>query len=160
MSKRLHQVLGEHGESLTVLSLLSRPPGLDADEEFEGDLSVISQRVRDLAGDDAQAVNMYSVYHGDSGALEFLSLEQVPLRQAMARLGQFPGLESGHRTVLSVLDPSNDEGEQWDGPTGGAFAHLRDALRSLFNRAGENGQPLTLLSLLSEPDAEATTPDP
>ncbi|HEY2213571.1 MAG TPA: hypothetical protein VGH31_00850, partial [Acidimicrobiales bacterium] len=65
---------------------------------------------------------------------------------------EIPGNQNGRRTVLSILDPSDDEDDADGGDvSGGAFAHLRDTLRGLFNRAGENGQPLTLLSLLSAP---------
>jgi hypothetical protein len=95
---------------------------------------------------------MYSVYPNDRGSLEFLAVELVPLRQAIERMRELPGNQAGRRTVLSVLDPSSDgDVDESDVISGGAFAHLRDTLRGLFNRAGENGQPLTLLSLLSAP---------
>ncbi|HEX3794726.1 MAG TPA: hypothetical protein VHV57_09525 [Acidimicrobiales bacterium] len=156
MAKRLYKGLGEKGESLTILSLLRPPAGLNDDEELEGDLTDISQRLRDLTGDDSEMVNMYSVYPNEGGSLEFLSLELVPLRQAIERMQQLPGNQNGRRTVLSVLDPSSD-GDDSEESAGGAFTHLRDALRGLFNRAGENGQPLTLLSLLSEPESKVTS---
>jgi hypothetical protein len=152
MPKRLHKRLGENGESLTILSLLGHPAGISADEEIEGDLGTVSERLRFLAGNDTELVNMYSVYPNDKGSLEFLSLELVPLGQAIERMREIPGNQNGRRTVLSVLDPSDDEDDADVGDvSGGAFAHLRDTLRGLFNRAGENGQPLTLLSLLSAP---------
>jgi hypothetical protein len=152
MSKRLHNRLGENGESLTILNLLKHPKGLRADEEMEGDLTEVSERLRVLAGDDTEMVNMYSVYPNDRGSLEFLAVELVPLRQAIERMRELPGNQAGRRTVLSVLDPSSDgDVDESDVISGGAFAHLRDTLRGLFNRAGENGQPLTLLSLLSAP---------
>jgi hypothetical protein len=153
MPKRLHKALGENGESLTVISLLNEPTNFNADEELEGDFDDITQRLRDLTGDDTEVVNMYSVYPNTGGSLEFLSLELIPLRQAIERMHQLPGNEASRRTVLSVLDPSDDVDDVPSG--GGALAHLRDALRGLFNRAGENGQPLTLLSLLSEPKPKA-----
>jgi hypothetical protein len=152
MSKRWHNRLGENGESLTILNLLNHPNGLQPDEEMEGDLTEVSERLRILAGDDTEMVNMYSVYPNDGGSLEFLAVELVPLRQAIERMRQLAGNQGGRRTVLSVLDPSSGEdGDESDMISVGAFAHLRDTLRGLFNRAGENGQPLTLLSLLSAP---------
>jgi hypothetical protein len=79
------------------------------------------------------------------------------LGQAIERMRQIPGNQNGRRTVLSVLNPSDDDDEDWNEPPSGAFSHLRDTLRGLFNRAGENGQPLTLLGLLSQPEP-ATPP--
>ena len=151
MGKGLHNRLGEHGESLTVLSLLQPLPGLNPDEDTEGDLTDISQRLRELAGSDTDIVNMYSVYPNGGGSLEFLSLELVPLHEALERMQQLSGEQPGRRNVLSVLNPAEDMDES-GGPISGALAHLRDALRRLFNVAGENGQPLTLLSVLSEPE--------
>jgi hypothetical protein len=102
-------------------------------------------------GNEAELVSMYSVYPNEGGSLEFLALELVPLRQAIQRINQINGAGSQDaQTVLSVVDRS-DELEDTEGPVSQAFSHLRDALRNLFNRAGENGQSLTVLSLLSQP---------
>jgi hypothetical protein len=150
MFKGLHNKLGEHGQSLTVLSLLEGPPSAGTKEEVSGSLRDVSEHLRALAGgNDAELVNMYSVYPGQEGALEFLALELVPLRQAIQRINQING-DGNAETVLSVVD-RNEELEEADGPVSLALGHLRDALHGLFNRAGENGQSLTVLSLLAAP---------
>jgi hypothetical protein len=156
--KGLHNRLGENGEALTVLSLLEGPPFVGSRDDVSGRLSDVSERLRQMAGgNDTELVNMYSVYPGTGGALEFLALELVPLRQAIQRLNEINGRSGDVETVLSFLD-APDEAEDSDGPPSGAITRLRDAMRGLFNRAGENGQPLTVLSLLSQP-ADGHTPD-
>jgi hypothetical protein len=162
MFKGLHNKLGENGQALTVLSLLEGPEFAGSKEELSGSLSDVSQRLRELAGgDETELVSMYSVYPNDGGSLEFLALELVPLRLAIQRINEINGRGRGEqaRTVLRVIDGNDDDGLDQaedeldsDGPVSQAVTRLRDAMRGLFNRAGENGQPLTVLSLLSEPD--------
>jgi hypothetical protein len=103
---------------------------------------------------------MYSVYPNYGGTLEFLALELVPLGLAIQRINEINGRGRGEhsRTVLRVIDGSDDEGLdnaegdlEGDGPVSQAVTRLRDAMRGLFNRAGENGRPLTVLSLQSDP---------
>jgi hypothetical protein len=166
MFKELHNKLGEKGQALTVLSLLEGPAFVGS-ADISGSLHDVSQRIRDLAGgDEAELVNMYSVYPNEGGSLEFLALELVPLRQAIQRINQINGGSDDSQTVMRVVDRS-EESEDWeaseeaglmagpdsagDGTVGQAMSHLRDAMRSLFNRAGERGEALTVLSLLSEP---------
>jgi hypothetical protein len=161
MFKELHNMLGEKGQALTVLSLLEGPDYVASGETVSGSLRDVSDRLRQMAGgDDTELVSMYSVYPNEGGALEFLALELVPLRQAIQRINEINGRGGNGDvpTVLSVLD-RQDELDDSDGAGPGAIGRLRDALRSLFNRAGENGQSLTVLSLLSEPDAEDTPGD-
>ncbi len=169
MFKELHNKLGEKGQALTVLSLLEGPDFVGS-EDLSGSLRDVTQRLRDMAGgDEAELVSMYSVYPNEGGSLEFLALELVPLRQAIQRINQINGGSDDTRTVLRVLDGSEEEqeweasenagpgagsGSEGDGPVGQAMIHLRDAMRSLFNRAGERGETLTVLSLLSEPNPE------
>jgi hypothetical protein len=153
--KGLHNRLGEHGEALTVLSLLQGEPLL-LHEDAAGTLGDISQRLRDLVGDDTEVVAMYSVVPGADGDSQFSSLEHVPLREAMARLHQVAGGGDDALTVLSVLDQTTEFDDS--GPVSQAFSSLREALRGLFNRAGENGQQLTVLSLLSQ-TRPATPPE-
>jgi hypothetical protein len=152
MFKGLHNKLGENGQALTVLSLLEGPEYVGSREELSGSLHDVSERLRAMAGgNDTELVSMYSVYPNEGGSLEFLALELVPLRQAIQRINQINGAGGDDaETVLSVVDRS-DGLEDTEGPVGQAVSHLRDALRSLFNRAGENGQSLTVLSLLSQP---------
>jgi hypothetical protein len=158
MFKDWHNKLGEDGEALTLLSLLEGPPYEGSREEITGSLGDVSQRLRDLAGgDDVKLVNMYSIYPNAGGSLEFLALELVPLRQAIDRIQQINGGRADAPTVLSVVDQS-DELEASNGPVSQAFTHLSDALHALFNRAGEDGQPLTVLSLLSHP-GKGSAPD-
>ena len=147
MFKELHNRLGENGTSLTVLSLLKRHPELDGTDLAHGDLQTISQQLLDSAGDD-EVVDMYSVYPTPGGSLEFLALELVPLRQAIEELRR--NAKDHSTTELRIVDPGELVDEQ-PGAVSSAMSHLRDALRQLFNRAGENGQELTVLSLLSEP---------
>jgi hypothetical protein len=152
MFEGLHNKLGENGQALTVLSLLEGREYSGA-EDISGSLRDVSQRLRDIAGgDETELVSMYSVYPNQQGSLEFLALELVPLRQAIQRINQINGGRDDTQTVLRVLDGTDelDEAES-DGPKNHALTRLRDTMRSLFNRAGENGQPLTVLSLLSEP---------
>jgi hypothetical protein len=171
MFRELHNKLGENGQALTVLSLLHGPPLAGPESgDISGSLRDVSQRLRDLAGgDETELVNMYSVYPNDGGSLEFLALELVPLGQAIQRINQLNGGRDDAPTVLSVVDQSDQDSDDGapDGPADGvggvdgadgphragsqALTRLREAIRGLFNRAGENGQPLTVLSLLSEP---------
>jgi hypothetical protein len=117
-----------------------------------GSLRDVSQRLRELAGgNETELVSMYSVYPNREGSLEFLALELVPLRQAIQRINQINGGNDDAQTVMNVLDRTDEELEDSDRPVSQAMTHLRDAMRGLFNRAGESGQTLTVLSLLSEP---------
>jgi hypothetical protein len=160
MLKGLHNRLGENGQALTVLSLLEGPEFAGPREDVSGSLSEVSERLREMAGGtDTELVSMYSVYPNESGTLEFMALERVPLAQALARINEINGQgRGGGHTLLQVVDGADDDADDSpddgsaDGPTNQALSRLRDALRGLFNRAGENGRPLTVLSLLSEPD--------
>ena len=157
MFKGLHNKLGENGEALTVLSLLEGPAFAGSKDDVSGRLSDVGARLRQMAGgNESELVNMYSVYPGGGGSLEFLALELVPLRQAIQRINEINGRSGDVEVVLSFLD-APDEIEDADGSPSNAITRLRDAMRGLFNRAGENGQPLTVLSLLSRPDG---APDP
>jgi hypothetical protein len=160
MFKGLHDKLGENGQALTVLSLLEGPEYTGSREDVSGSLHDVSEHLRAMAGgDDAELVSMYSVYPNEVGSLEFLALELVPLRQAIQRINQINGAgRDDVTTVLSVVDRP-DEREDAEGAVSQAFSHLRDALRNLFNRAGENGQSLTVLSLLSQPVKDAAPKD-
>jgi hypothetical protein len=163
MLKDLHNRLGENGEALTLLSLLDGPEFEGADEPITGTLREISERLRVMAGgDDTRVVSMYSLYPGDNGSLEFLALELLPLRQAIEQINQINRGASDAPTVMRVIgldeddavDSESDESaaaEDGAGAVGHAVASLRDALSGLFHRAGENGQALTVLSLLSQP---------
>jgi len=153
MFKGLHNKLGENGQALTVLSLLEGPAYDGSREEISGSLRDVSEHLRAMAGgNDAELVNMYSVYPNEGGSLEFLALELVPLRQAIQRINQINGAGNDDAaTVLSVVDESDDGPDDGEETVSQPFSHLRDALRNLFNRAGENGQSLTVLSLLSQP---------
>jgi hypothetical protein len=159
MLKGLHNRLGENGRALTVLSLLEGPEFVGPREDVSGSLTEVSRHLREMAGgNDTELVSMYSVYPNESGALEFLALERVPLAQALARINEINGRgRGGGHTLLQVVDRADDDADdsndaEGDGPTNQAISRLRDVLRGLFNRAGENGQPLTVLSLLSELD--------
>jgi hypothetical protein len=153
MFKGLHNKLGENGQALTVLSLLEGPAYAGSREDVSGSLHDVSERLRAMAGgNDAELVSMYSVYPNEGGSLEFLALELVPLRQAIQRINQINGAGSDDAaTVLSVVESPDDGLDESEEPVNQTFSHLRDALRNLFNRAGENGQSLTVLSLLSQP---------
>ena len=150
MFKQFHNRLGENGVSLTVLSLLRPHPDLDGSAS-SGDLRSVSQRLLEMAGED-ELVDMYSVYPDAGGALEFQALELVPLHEAIEQLRRI-GIENAS-TELRIFSPGDELDEQ-PGSVNQALVRFRDALRQLFNRAGENGQELTLLSLLSEPAADA-----
>ncbi len=156
MFKGLHNKLGENGQALTVLSLLEGPPYAGS-EDIAGSLRDVSQRLRDIAGgDESELVSMYSVYPNQEGSLEFLALELVPLRQAIQRINQINGGSEDAPTVMRVIDRSDEledaegDGDGHDGQADRAVTRLRDTMRGLFNRAGEHGQALTVLSLLSE----------
>jgi hypothetical protein len=162
MFKELHNRLGENGQALTVLSLLQGPALVGAEsDDISGSLRDVSQRLRDLAGgDETELVSMYSVYQNDGGSLEFLALELVPLNPALQRISQLNGGSEDAPTVLSVVEQSDASSEDQNGdggaegasrPVSQAMTRLREAIQGLFNRAGENGQPLTVLSLLSQP---------
>jgi hypothetical protein len=153
MFKGLHNKLGENGQALTVLSLLEGPAYAGSREDISGSLHDVAERLRAMAGgNDAELVSMYSVYPNEGGSLEFLALELVPLRQAIQRINQINGAGGDDAaTVLSVVDGSDDGLDEPEETVSQPFSHLRDALRNLFNRAGENGQSLTVLSLLSQP---------
>jgi hypothetical protein len=152
--KGLHNLLGEHGESLTLLSLLKPMDSAVPLGETEGDLNEISSRLLQLAGDESEVVDMYSVVPNEGGSLEFLSLELIPLRQAIEEMRRYAGDNEETVNVLSVVDPS-EQIEDQPGTVNQALSHLRDALRALFNKAGESGQHLTVLSVLSRPSKKA-----
>jgi len=167
MFKGLHNKLGENGEALTLLSLLEGPDNSDSAagpatrDDISGSLRDVSERLREIAGgDDGELVSMYSVYPNEGGSIEFLALELVPLRQAIQRINQINGRggRGDVRATLSVVD-RQDELDDADGPASHAVARLRDVVRGLFNRAGEDGKPLTVLSLLSHPGDGAQSGD-
>jgi hypothetical protein len=148
--KGLHNRLGEDGETLTVLSLVSPAGSAETVSDVEGSVDDISQHLRHLAGDD-DLVDMYSVVPVAGGtSLEFLALELVPLRQAIEELRRITGDGDTKMSRFNVAEEAEDADAQ-SGAVSQAVTRLKDALRSLHNRAGEDGQQLTLLSLLSHP---------
>ncbi len=152
MFKKLHHKLDENGAALTVLGLPDDPEDFWSTDDVSGSLGDVGQRMRDMAGgNDTQLVSMYSVYPGPGGPLEFLAVELLPLRQAIQRLSQINGGDDVP-AELTVLDRA-EEAEDADGGSGPAFAHLREAVHRLFNRA--DGRPLTVLGLLSHPRQRA-----
>jgi hypothetical protein len=159
MFKAFHNKLGENGQSSTVLSLLKDPQRVGSDGPISGSLSEVSARLVDIAGgDDVEVVSMYSVYPTEGGSLEFLAVELLPLRQAKQRISQINGGRGDAEVELNVLDRP-DELEGSVGPVSQAITHLRGEVRNLFNRTGEDGRPLTVPSLLSQPARHPSPPE-
>ena len=156
MSPQLHNILGEDGEVLTILSLL-QPAETAADKPLgEMSLQEAIQRIYDIAGDEGRAQLVLSLRRtlGDAATDAFTSDEDVTVADLSGELLELADADS--RVVLRRLtvadQPADDEIETDEDSAGGGFRDALHrfiaALRHLFNIAGEDGQQLTILSLL------------
>ncbi len=169
MSPKLHNILGDDGEVLTILSLLQAPDRPDgAADKPLGDMTLQEaiQRIYDIAGQEGRAQLVLSLRRslGDASTDAFTTDQDVDVADLSAELLQLAGQDANAPVVLrrmTVADEPDDDGseDQGDDGTGGfrdALHRFVQALRSLFNAAGEDGEQLTILSLLvRQPPASA-----
>jgi hypothetical protein len=166
---RWHNILGENGQRLTILSLLAHPGGEPPGALPTGELT-LQQAVDEifrLAGDDGEAQVVLSVTDENDGS--FLSEEHVPLQDLVDRL--YAAYGDDDEAVLRFLGPGDDplsDGRPGDhdevgdpdddlgiGPLA-TLRRLRETVHQLFGGSAEEGVPPTVLSLLVGPKR----PDP
>jgi hypothetical protein len=159
-----YRVLGEDGEMLTILSLLGPPPA-DAPQQELGEMSLQDAvaRIYEIAGPTKRAglvLSLRRAFH-DPDTDAFTSEEDVPVQDVSDRLRTLVGDRANAMVVLNRLSVEDearfqapdeqgeeDEDEGGTGPIREAWHRFLEALRHLFNIAGEDGQPLTILSIL------------
>ena len=159
MSPSLRNILGEDGEALTVLSLLEGPKkGAAAPPQGEMSLEQATERIAASAGEDARVVTVLSLCREsrDPDGDAFWSEHDVPVREACDLLRRQVGHGANPTVVLEWLSAEDQRRleqqaaapDDGPGPVREAVQRFVEALRRLFNAAGEDGQPLTILSLL------------
>ncbi|HVX21997.1 MAG TPA: hypothetical protein VHB02_11660 [Acidimicrobiales bacterium] len=185
MSPQLHNIFGEDGEVLTILSLLQQPERAAgqvaagqaaeagagrAEDRPLGEMTLHEAilRIYDIAGEEGRAQLVLSLRRtfGDAATDAFTADQNVTVAELSAEL-----LALGRHDTPVVLqrmtaaDEPEDDGaeDQGDDTTGGfrdALHRFVQALRNLFNAAGEDGEQLTILSLLvrQPPPASAAGP--
>lgn len=169
MSPSLHNILGEDGEQLTILSLL-KPPDSPAAETPLGEMTLQEaiQRIYDIAGDEGRAQLVLSLRRtfGDAATDAFTTDQDVTVAALSSELLQLAGQDTPVvLRRLTVDDEPDDDGSEDQGadPTGGfrdALHRFVQALRNLFNAAGDDGEQLTILSLLvRQPPASEGDPE-
>lgn len=152
----LHNILGEDGEVLTIMSLLKPAETGEGTEKPLGEMTLQEaiERIYDIAGREGRAQLVLSLRRTLG---EFTSEEDVTVAELSGELLLLAGQDGSARVVLRRLTVADEPGEedpaedQEDTTSGGfrdALHRFVAALRGLFNVAGEDGQQLTILSLL------------
>jgi hypothetical protein len=196
MGGSLHNIAGENGQALTILSVLRRshPHGDESTEPPQTGAMRLRDAVRHLfhiAGEDGEALTVLSVLKPRTGVQRFMSEDRMPLRDVARRWYHIAGEDGEALTIVSVLEPAGTaggEGSQGGAPHSpgdsgsaqqgagdvdgagesggdgeekpGLVASLIDFIRSLFHIAGEEGEALTVLSVLERnPDAQDVSVD-
>jgi hypothetical protein len=161
-----HNALGEGGQRLTILSILSPAAPNPAALEFDRELSLreaIDEIFR-LAGDDGKASVVLNVTTIGRDEPDFTTEQDVPLRELAERLYGSFGSDGASASVLRILRPGDDPfGGSADGSPGdtddsgggplAAIRRLREAVHRLFGGSADQGFPPTVLSLLVGPPA-------
>ena len=164
MSPSWRNIFGEDGQMLTVLSLLG-PDEHRRWSDATGEMTVAeaARRISELAGEDGRADVVLSIRRQvDPDGEVFRRYENVALADVGERLLAEAG-DPGATVVLDRLSAADEErfevsvgsepDEHAPGPLHDAVHRFVEALRHLFNIAGEDGEPLTVLSLLvRQPD--------
>ncbi len=161
MSPSLHNILGEDGEVLTIVSLLKPPEASRLAEKPLGEMTLQEaiERIYEIAGEDGRANLVLSLRRAfdDPASDAFTSDEDVAVADLSTELYRSVNDKRDARVVLRKLtvadepemgDEDDDDGEGGPGPIREAIHGFIEALRRLFNIAGEEGAPLTILSLL------------
>ncbi len=173
---RWHNILGEDGQRLTILSVLPRVPPDPTMRAFDGELSLreaIDELFR-IAGEDGQARIVLDVSVRDDDEPQFTTEENLSLRELADRLYGSFGSDGRSSAVLRTLNPgddpfgqvtASDPADPADDPDRGPLAalrRLREAVHRLFGGSAEEETPPTVLSLLVDPTrtADRETPDP
>jgi hypothetical protein len=164
--RSLHNIFGEDDEALTILSLLRRT---DEDQSQEGEEHGAPARVADieaelplrdavawlyrLAGKDGRISRSVSLVRAGAAPLELVSSDDVPVQEVAERLYGLAGNNPEALTRISLVTPDDPDSGNGKDETEGlqlsdVFHRFIEAVRGLFNLAGEDGQPLTILSLL------------
>jgi len=154
-----HNALGEGGQRLTILSLLS-PVDLDRapfDANRELSLREAIDEIFRIAGQDGKANVVLDVTTRDGDGTDFTSEDNVSLQDLAARLYGSLGADGESASMLRILRPGDDPLGEFsdveDGETSplGALRRFREAVHHLFGGSAEAGTPPTVLSLLVDP---------
>ena len=160
---RLHHILGEDGEVLTIMSLLQ--PAQRATDQPLGEMTLQEaiQRIYDIAGDEGRAQLVLSLRRTLTTDA-FSTEEDVTVSALSDQLLQLAGENPDVPVVLSCMtqdDEPVDDDDEDDDDNGGfvdALHRFAQALRNLFNAGGDDGEPLTVLSLLVRQPTEPGQP--
>ncbi len=157
-----HNALGEGGQRLTILSILSPaapdPAAIEVDRELS--LREAIDEIFRLAGDDGRASVVLNVTTIGRDEPDFTTEQDVPLRELAERLYGSFGSDGASASVLRILKPgddpfggpsvdgsSDDTDDSGSGPLA-AIRRLREAVHRLFGGSADQGFPPTVLSLL------------
>ncbi len=145
--RSLHNILGEGGRPLTVLSLL---PTVADDDDAEEDgpegrelsLAELEDRLVRLTGDGGQALAMVTLAPGGTVTLA----EQVPMPRVLAALRELAGSPAATSVVhrLRAEPPGEDGGEDGGAPTPDQ-AELEAIVRQLLAAQQEGNEVLCIL---------------
>ena len=158
---RWHNILGEDGQRLTILSVL---PRVTPDPATQVELSLreaIDELFR-IAGEDGHARVVLDVSVRGDDEPQFTTEENLSMRELADRLYGSFGSEGDSAAVLRTLGPDDDpfgsftasaptDDEDGSGGPLAALRRLREAVHRLFGGSAEGGTPPTVLSLLVDP---------
>ena len=167
--RSLHNLLGEDGDVLTVLSLLPKKSPEDAAEAVRAALSRLDESVIEVplyeaaawlylvAGEDGRVPRSLSLVRSPEGPAELIANEDSPVKEVVERMYAIAHDNSEAPTRISIVtvdddgaadDPPPDDDSDGGHSLAGVVHRFVDAVRGLFNIAGEDGEPLTIVSLL------------
>lgn len=164
--RQLHNVFGEDDDVLTILSLLPHKPVASGDGGDRADAEELSwERPVEMSLHDVEAW-LYRIVGEDGkirrdvsiaragGQPEFHSFEDSPVQEVVRRLYEVAGNDDmATLTIVTSEDEPSGESPDDESPDDGTllgevFRRFIDAARGLFNIAGDDGEPLTVLSIL------------
>ncbi len=167
--RSLHNLLGEDDDVLTVLSLLPKKSPEDAGAGVLAALSRLNEGVDEVplyeaaawlylvAGEDGRIPHSLSLVRSPGGPAEFIANEDSPVKEVVERMYSIAHDNADAPTRISIVTTDGDEDVE-DPPAGngsddgrsraGVLRRFLDAVRGLFNVAGEDGEPLTVVSIL------------
>lgn len=160
-----HNALGDDGQRLTILSILSRatPDAKAPEVNRELSLREAIDEIFRIAGEDGQASVVLDVTTIGRDEPDFTTQQNVPLRELADRLYGSFGSDGESASVLRILRPGDDpfggliangSSTDSDDSAGGPLAAIRrfrEAVHRLFGGSAEEGPPPTVLSLLVDP---------
>jgi len=167
--RSLHNLLGEDGDVLTVLSLLPKRSPEDAAEAVRVALSRLDESVVEVplyeaaawlylvAGEDGRVPRSLSLVRSPGAPAELIANEDSPVKQVVERMYAIAHDNADAPTRISIVtvdddgageDPPPDDDSDQGRSLANVVRRFVDAVRGLFNIAGEDGEPLTVVSLL------------